>query len=201
MDTSLREPSISRILLIESVYDDLSAPRRKLIENSPRLSRYSISFCYLFKDEEEINGWLSKIERRAYDVPASMFRAGRVWVWEVLKGSGWNSLTEMFTDRIRTSIADCRPDAMIVHVGWAFMEFPNIMLEAFMRVKQRHPEIPIGLDKFGFKIADDYWYLWGRHGVPLRMVDCRVMPFEIFGPVREIARLIHDEVVWEEIAS
>lgn len=118
--------SIQRILVLQSVQDDITDRRIERIGNSPFLQGYSIEHCYAVELTEE--------DRRKL-MPQMMFEVtSRPLDEEDLLG------------RIEANIQSFRPDALIVHAGFVFHRFPDTFMRVLSALKARYPSIRFGIE-------------------------------------------------------
>ena len=113
--------AISRVLVLQSVEDDLT--RRRIARNraSPSLKHLVIDYCYAVE--------LTRDQQQMY-------------VEQVMDQVMTGSIDEgALLRRIDEKVASFLPDILIVHAGFVFCTFPRVFLSVLSSLKSKHPAL------------------------------------------------------------
>ena len=114
----------TRILIVDSVEDDITRRRHQILESSPRLAEYDIDYCYsaeITEEQEEMLRFRMKPE---------------------LSVTG-----EEIRRRIEGKITAFRPHFVLLHTGFVFRDYADEFFRAFSAMKAAHPNTQFGLEE------------------------------------------------------
>jgi hypothetical protein len=118
-----------RILVLQSVNDQITRFREIRIKQSPFLQNYEFKYVYIIK-------LTSNDKRNKQTIEKAIERALNT------------SLDEKeLTRRLKLEILRFNPNYLIVHAGMGFLRFTGQILNSLMAIKADHPNLIIGLER------------------------------------------------------
>ena len=124
----------TRILVLQSVNDALTASRIQRAENNSFLRDYQISHTFLVGLNEG---------EQSLDMEEMMYR---------VEARGLDP-EELFS-RLDRKISELRVSFMVVHAGFVFCRSPELVLAVLDRLKSRHPTVRFGLQG-GYRVPSN----------------------------------------------
>ena len=118
-----------RILVLQSVDDEITHRRKMRMEHSPILQNYAFDFCYAIDLTDE---------QKALPMPLMMDKVEQSTIDE-------GDLLERMSQKVLTF----KPDLLIVHAGFVFRRFPEEMLSALNALKTRFPDLDMAIESRG----------------------------------------------------
>jgi len=114
-----------RILVLQSVEDEITYRREMRIKRSPLLRDYNFKHIYAIelKDEQQ-------------ELPTPLMME------QVVQGSLDG---EELLDRLVRKVIAFDPNILIVHAGFVFHRFPHEMISALKSLKDKFPNLRIGI--------------------------------------------------------
>jgi hypothetical protein len=123
-----------RILILQSIEDQITARREMRIKSSPLLKEYEIESIYAVELTDK---------QRQLSPPMVME--------EVMEQS--LSADHLF-DRLKRKVGDFKPSILLVHIGFVFHQFSDEMLFALKSLKHEFPDVRIGLESRGIPFVE-----------------------------------------------
>lgn len=118
-----------KILILQSVQDQITDRRELRMKESPSLQDFEIEHIYAIELTHE---------QRKLSTPAMMSDVC----------SRAPDEKKLF-DRLAKQVATFKPEFLIVHAGFVFYEFPQQVLSSLKALKERFPELRIGIESHG----------------------------------------------------
>jgi hypothetical protein len=119
--------TLQRIMVVQSVNDDITFRREARIQYSPILQDYEFEHFYLIELTEE--------QQRIH--PRLMMNE--------IRNAGLDK--EQLLERIIQRIHAFKPDTLIIHGGFVFNSFLDDILFVLRQIKKQFPELRIGFEK------------------------------------------------------
>lgn len=115
---------IKRILVLQSVEDEITDKRKNKILNNPELNEFTFAFCYAVE---------LTVEQKA--LPTQ----------EMVNAVAAQSLAaDDLAARLITAINAFNPDLIIVHPGFVFRSFQPAFLAALKSIRAQFPALKLG---------------------------------------------------------
>lgn len=126
-----------RILLIESIDDDISRNRAKWMANNPSFNNLLFEHYYPITPTEQDKKYISD---------HFIYRSGieEYFAW---LDRGAPLLFDNLIVEIEKKVHRFKPDFIILHCGCVFVKHPEIILKALSLIKDNYPHIKFGSDR------------------------------------------------------
>ena len=118
-----------RVLVLQSVEDELTRNRMAIRRASPALDDYIVEYCYaveLTKGQHEMDIFTMMAQVTSDPIDED----------DLLR-------------RLDAKITSFHPDILMVHSGFVFSTYPRQCLSALLSLKSKHPELRIGCQSRG----------------------------------------------------
>ena len=115
---------IHRILVLQSVEDEITAKRKQKIESNPELQEYEFAFCY------------------AVELTAEQKAMSAEEIVHAVSGQPLDA--DKLAERLARAISAFKPDLLIVHPGFVFRTFQQSFLAALKTIRAQFPELKLG---------------------------------------------------------
>jgi hypothetical protein len=115
-----------RILVLQSVEDDITEYRMWRMHHSPSLVDYEFENCYAIELTDE---------QKTLPTDVMMMQVENAKLDE-----------NRLVDRLTQKIATFKPDLVVVHFGFAFMRFPKEMFAVLRTLRTRFPALKLGVE-------------------------------------------------------
>jgi hypothetical protein len=119
------------VLIVDSIEDEITNNRHRILNSSPLLRDYIIHYCYSTEFDDTQKQKIS-IGQTPYFVLEEK---------------------ELYS-RIEEAIQKHNPDYILIHSGFVFCRYPEIFLDVIEKLKKSHPQIGLGLQTRPFLNID-----------------------------------------------
>jgi hypothetical protein len=121
-----------RILVVESIDDEITRSRHRILGNSPRLQEYQFSSCYAL-DAEGQDAQEDLLSLMARHPPTE----------------------EGLARNMRKAIQQATPDFVLLHTGFVFQSYQKVFYSVWSCLRQEFPDIRFGYEeRDGLNIID-----------------------------------------------